>query len=166
MNELSTLEEDKWLIFNNIRERCDITCSFFSICPMTIYSPHASCSDLAIEERKRFFHLFLYGAEGLKNEILSSLYLFSKEISFVEPKDIKEYLELLLKVHKSVYDGKNITKNTGTFNILVGDYQKQEKPPILILNQNQDPENDPESLIFSATATELIKRVRKTSRPK
>ena len=53
---------------------------------------------------------FLYGAEGLKNEILSSLYLFSKEISLVEPKDIKEYLELLLKVHKSVYDGKNITK--------------------------------------------------------
>ena len=155
---LSPIEEDKWLIFSNISGDCTTNCPFFSSCPMTIYSPHAVCRDLAIEERKRFFHLFLYGAEGLKNEILSTLYKFSNKISFQEPRDLSNYLELLMKVNKNLFEGKNVTKNQGTFNIVVGDYNKPApKEPILILDQYMDPEKDDQSLIFSSMATDLIK---------
>jgi hypothetical protein len=162
---LSNIEENKWQIFNQNRALCSLECTFYAICPMTVYSPHPTCMDLSINEKKRFFHLFLYGSEGMKNEILSTLYKFSEKISFDEPFDLKNYLELLLKVYKSVYEGKNITKNQGVFNILVGDYKKEEKAPIILMDSSQDPENDPESLIFSATATELVKKIRKTSRP-
>lgn len=155
---LSNIEENKWLVFSQSRTNCTQSCTFFAICPMTIYAPHAICMDLTLEEKKRFFHLFLYGAEGLKNEILSTLFSFSKGISFSEPDDLKEYLELLLKVHKNVYDGKQITKNQGTFNIVVGDYNKPtEKEPIVILDTYADPEKDSESLIFSEMATQMIK---------
>jgi hypothetical protein len=157
-NAPSVIEENKWLVFNQPHDKCTTNCTFFSICPMTIYAPHAVCSDLSIEEKKRFFHLFLYGAEGLKNEILSTLYKYSGKIDFQEPRDLQQYLELLLKVNKSMYDGKNITKNQGTFNIVVGDYNKPApKEPIIILDQYADPEKDDQSLIFSEMATRMVK---------
>ena len=160
--DISPIEEDKWVIFNNFSEECGISCPFYSICPMTLYAPHAVCRDLSLEEKKRFFHLFLYGPEGLKNEILSTLYRFSSTISFHEPRDLERYLDLLLKVNKTLFDGKNITKNQGVFNIVVGDYNKPApKEPIMVFNQAHDPESDPNSLIFSEIATTLIKKEKK-----
>jgi hypothetical protein len=125
---------------------------------MTIYAPHAVCQDLSIEEKKRFFHLFLYGAEGLKNEILSTLYKYSGKIDFQEPRDLQVYLELLMKVSKNLYEGKNVTKNSGVFNINVGDFKPPvHKEPIMIINNASDPELDEQSLIFSEFATKMIK---------
>ena len=125
---------------------------------MTIYAPHSTCEDLSLTEKRRFFHLFLYGSEGIKNEMLSTLYNFSDKISFQEPKDLKDYLELLIRVQRTLYDGKVTQKNSGTFNIVVGDYNKQpEQPPIMVLNAMHDPEADPESLIFSEMASKMVK---------
>lgn len=94
------------------RKRCSPKCFYFENCPlmsMSMASTDKKCMMKAFPERirTRFTKVFLEGEEGMLNEIKGAIYQYGLQAdASTSLKDKKEYIELMLKLHKAIYGDK------------------------------------------------------------
>jgi hypothetical protein len=96
------------------RKKCSASCYFFDTCPlMPISQADHKCKMRELPEsvRKRFNDVWLNGEEGMLNDIKKSIYMYGLNAS--DQRSLKEYIELMLKLHKACYGDKSqvITNN-------------------------------------------------------
>jgi succinate dehydrogenase/fumarate reductase flavoprotein subunit len=122
--------------------------------------------------RKRFEDVFLKGEEGMINDIKKAIYQYGLTANDLRGK--KEYIELMLKLHKAVYGDKsqvitnneplqininqlqNVTKEVpdGTVKKAVEVFETEKSRKLR--ESLEPPEEDPESLFSSPLLPELL----------
>ena len=93
------------------RKRCSTKCFYFESCPlmsMSMSSPDKKCMMKAFPERirTRFTKVFLEGEDGLLSEIKGAIYQFGLQADTMSLKEKRDYIELMLKLHKAIYGDK------------------------------------------------------------
>jgi hypothetical protein len=95
------------------RKKCNTRCFYFDTCPlmpMSMSSPEKKCMMKQFPERvrQRFNKVFLGGEEGLLNEINTAIYMYGLSADAAPGlKDKKDYIDLLLRLHKATYGDKS-----------------------------------------------------------
>ena len=92
------------------RKTCNTKCFYFEECPlmsMSLSSPDKKCLMKAFPEavRKRFQDVFLSGEDGMILDLKKAIYQYG--LTQTDPRGKKEYIELMLKLHKAVYGDKS-----------------------------------------------------------
>jgi hypothetical protein len=155
MTELAvSVLESKWVEFSNAvrdREKCDIGCPMFASCPMTVYAPECLVTLMKEEDKRKMLTIFFMGEDGLKTEILSSLFRLSQYLNMKDMHELQIYLDSLLRVHRQLYTSK--TKQPSPMQavqIIMGDSvpNKKSDTPMVILEE-KDSTADPDSLFNS-----------------
>lgn len=162
------------------RKKCNASCFYFEDCPLMPLSMSAAEHKCMMKQfpestRKRFTDVFLRGEEGMIDDIKKAIYQYGLSANDLRGK--KEYIELMLKLHKAVYGDKSqvITANEPlqiNINQLqsVGKETKEipdatVKAAVEVLETKKSkelreslepPEPDPESLMYSPLARQMI----------
>lgn len=141
----------------DLRIRCDDTCEFFSVCPLKKFSAggkRCPAQNLDTDERMRMINLFFMGEDGLKFEVLKSIYAYARISDFEgDPRSLLQYIEILMKATKTYYGNK--PKQEGKAPemdikiMTVGELSTST--PCLVL-----PGADPESLMDSPIIDEIM----------
>lgn len=141
------------------RIRCDGTCPFHPICPLVRYSAggkRCPAQTLDTKEKLTWINLFLMGDDGLKSEILRSVYNLARLLDLEgDAKSILQYIEVLLKVSK-MSDKKQTKEKPIDDEIRITTVEGLPKgTPCIVI-----PERDPESLMHSAVIDEIMEERR------
>jgi hypothetical protein len=153
--------ESKWGEFSNAvanRETCDISCPVFASCPMTIYSPECLVSVMSDMDKRKMLTIFFMGEDGIKTEILNSLFRLSQKLDMKDVNDLRIYLDNLLRVHRQLFNQKNKTQQPmSAVQIIMGDVapRREESRPMVVLEE-RDITKDPESLFQSPELDNII----------
>jgi hypothetical protein len=161
------------------RRKCSVKCMYFDDCPlmsMAISSPDKACVMKKFPEsiRQRFVDIFLNGEEGMVNDIKKAIYKYG--LTSATPKEQREYIELMLKLHKAVYGDKSqFITNQEPLQININQFQPNIKEIPIVVKESKrsielkegimaeckeiaDVEMDPESLFSSEKLDEIVRR--------
>jgi hypothetical protein len=162
------------------RKKCNSGCFYFEDCPLMPLSQSSEdkkCMMKAFPEstRNRFKDVFLRGEEGMIDDIKKAIYQYGLTATDLRGK--KEYIELMLKLHKAIYGDKSqVITNNEPLQININQLQSVGKPEKEIpdgtikgvvevleskkskeLRESLDQETDPESLFTSPMLPELMR---------
>ena len=172
---------------NSLRKRkhCSPKCFYFESCPlmsMSISSPDKKCMMKAFPERirSRFTKVFLEGEDGMLAEIKGAIYQFGLQADTMGFKEKRDYIELMLKLHKAIYGDKTqVISDKEPLQINIQQLQQSEYPQLSsvavgVLESKRsialkekimsecldvaDVETDPESLFNSEKLNNIICR--------
>lgn len=143
------------------RLRCDDTCPFHSMCPLVKFSSggrRCPAQNLSADERMRMINLFFLGEEGLKFEVLRSIYQLARLMDLEgDPRNLLQYIEVLMKATKTYYGNKPKQEGKAPDNeikiMTVGEISPNT--PCLVL-----PNADPESLYDSPVIDAIMEERR------
>ena len=165
---LPSVREGKWNTFlSSIKDRssCDPSCGFASSCPMTVYAPKCLVLDLKPDEKIRFFNIFLFGEQGLRNEIGVTLFNFSKNLHTEEDPDHAErYLEALLKVNRQIYGEKSRQKPMPENLVISMNVSSPQKQPQPLLILEEEAVGADEQSLFTSPDLDKIAKTKKMSK--
>ena len=166
------------------RKRCSTKCFYFESCPlmsMSMSSPDKKCMMKAFPERirTRFTKVFLEGEDGLLSEIKGAIYQFGLQADTMSLKEKRDYIELMLKLHKAIYGDKtqvisdkeplqiNIQQLQQGYdqlsNVAVGVLESKRSIQLKEAIQAEckeivDVETDPESLFHSPLLSDIMRK--------
>lgn len=154
------------------RKKCNASCFYFEDCPlmpMSQSSEGKKCMMKAFPEstRKRFQDVFLRGEDGMIDDLKKAIYQYG--LTATDNRGKKEYIELMLKLHKAVYGDKSqVITNNEPLQININQLQSVKtekeipdgtlKDVVEVLESKRskelraslDEEEDPESLFASS----------------
>jgi hypothetical protein len=143
------MSEHKWSEFIGVLhavKECSILCPYYKTCAMVPYAPVCMVKEMCDDDLRRYFKLFILGEEGLRSEIMNSLFELGGLVDKTDQKQLSNYVEQLLKVNRQVYgDKKPVRDDLEDFKIEVTSRGFEKKIPTIVLNE----EEDPESLLYS-----------------
>jgi len=149
------------------RTKCDSTCTFHHLCPLVKYSSggkRCPAQNLNEDDMRRLINLYFMGEEGLKQEVLSSIFQLSRILDLKgNPKDIAQYVDTAIRATRTYYNDKS-TKAPSTngidVNISMVKGRPENSPLVEVVGQKGvyiDPRaEDPESLMNSSIVDEIV----------
>lgn len=102
----STLKK-KFAKIKKCSPKCPIYPCFIYSLSKERFKGKCALKEFPKEIQERALKLFLEGAKGLDKEILGMVIILSSKIDLEKPDEIKEYIELLLKVRKVIFSNIN-----------------------------------------------------------
>lgn len=94
----------------DLRVSCDSTCVFHHLCPLTKFNSggrRCPAQNLDPNDKLRLINLFFMGDEGIKAEVLKSIFQLGKVLDLEgDPKHILQYIDVLVKASKTYYQEK------------------------------------------------------------
>ncbi len=165
--------EDEWAKFQltvTTRESCSKTCEYYKKCPLVIKAKKegfTTCQAKALspEDRRRFMNFFIFEEEGLRDEIMQASFSLSKLIDYQDVRSVTNYLNVLVKIHKTLYymEDKNKEKPPESLDVKVSSVvlpKKRDDPIIITLDDGSSLVNDPESIINSPIIDQIAQLTR------
>ena len=149
------------------KDQCNTTCEYYYRCPLVPRSKETevfACAARTLDEKskRRFMNIFVFGEEGVREEIVSNLFFLSEKLDFKDPKEQKDYIQLLLQCYKVLYKGEEKPKSrTEPLTVNVKGIKLPKKPGeavSVVLEDNSEIQTDPESLFNSPVIDTFVRR--------
>lgn len=107
-------------------------------------------------------NIFVFGEEGIREEIVTNLFSLSEKLKFDDPKEQKDFIQLLLQCYKVLYKGEEKPKQrTEPLTVNVKGIKLPKKPGeavSVVLEDNSEIQTDPESLFNSPVIDTFVRK--------
>lgn len=154
-----TKKKDAYKELNKVlakRKYCNNKCRYFDSCPFQSLSESCTLAAYSEKVRRRFISLFMSEEEGLVEELRRSIFLYGayEADTAADGKPLQEYINMLFKLHKSMYGSKDVDEQTPEINVQIRRVEHKDTTEEEIL----EVEEDEESLLNSDIVNELFMR--------
>ena len=146
---------------------CNNQCPYFQKCPYSLakndidYGESTSCEMVneTPDMKRAFMNLFVFGDEGLKDEVIRSTFRVKKLTDWNKVESVERYANLLLRVAKQ-YGVREELMPTGpvTIDIKGIEIPEPKKMQDVVLDDGRVVQEDKESLFLSPNLEKIVRK--------